>query len=207
MKNKYLKSIIYILLICGISFGITLTMKANVGVDAWDALSQSGSAITNIPIGTVGMCLNFICIFIQLIILKNNFKFKHILQIGLSILLGFSVNFFYYHVLSNFNIYSYIGRIFLLILGNVINAFVVAQIMLLDIVTFPLEGACKVFADKVGISFPKLRQSIDFISILIVLCLTFIFKIDLYVREGTVIGMLIFSPMMGYFMKISKFYK
>ena len=206
MKINYKKIIVYILLICGISFGITLTMKANIGVDAWDALSQSGSAITKIPIGTVGMCLNFICIFIQFIILRNNFKFKHVLQIVLSILLGFSVNFFYYHLLGNLNVNSYIFRILLLITGNIINAFVVAQIMLLDIVTFPLEGACKAFADKVGISFPKLRQVVDIISIIIVVLLSLVFKIDLYVREGTIIGMLIFSPMMGYFMRISKFH-
>lgn len=206
MKNDFIKIIVYILLICGISFGITLTMKANIGIDAWDALSQSGSAITNIPVGTVGMCLNFICILIQFIILKDNFKFKHILQIGLSILLGFSVNFFYYHLLGNLIVNNYLLRILLLVLGNIINAFVVAQIMLLDIVTFPLEGACKAFADKANISFPKLRQRIDIVSIIIVVLLSFIFNIDLYVREGTIIGMLIFSPMMGYFMKISKFH-
>lgn len=198
-----IKKIIYfIILIVGISFGTTLTMKANIGVEAWDALAQSGSAITNIPVGTVLMILNITCVLIQWIILKKDFKFKHMLQIPLSVFIGYLVNYFYYDLFGNLIVNNYFIRVLILILGYLVNAFVVAGIMMLDVVTFALEGACKVISDKYQLSFPKFRQFIDVLSVASVIVLSMMFHIDLYVREGTVIGMLIFGPMIGFFTKI-----
>ena len=198
-----IKKIIYfIILIVGISFGTTLTMKANIGVEAWDALAQSGSAITNIPVGTVLMILNITCVLIQWIILKKDFKFKHMLQIPLSVFIGYLVNYFYYDLFGNLIIDNYFIKVLILILGYLVNAFVVAGIMMLDVVTFALEGACKVISVKYLLSFPKFRQIIDVLSVASVIVLSMMFHIDLYVREGTVIGMLIFGPMIGFFTKI-----
>lgn len=198
-----IKKIIYfIILIVGISFGTTLTMKANIGVEAWDALAQSGSAITNIPVGTVLMILNITCVLIQWIILKKDFKFKHMLQIPLSVFIGYLVNYFYYDLFGNLIIDNYFIKVLILILGYLVNAFVVAGIMMLDVVTFALEGACKVISVKYQLSFPKFRQIIDVLSVASVIVLSMMFHIDLYVREGTVIGMLIFGPMIGSFTKI-----
>lgn len=197
-----IKKIIYfIILIVGISFGTTLTMKANIGVEAWDALAQSGSAITNIPVGTVLMILNITCVLIQWIILKKDFKFKHMLQIPLSVFIGYLVNYFYYDLFGNLIVNNYFIKVLILILGYLVNAFVVAGIMMLDVVTFALEGACKVISDKYQLSFPKFRQIIDVLSVASVIVLSMMFHIDLYVREGTVIGMLIFGPMIGFFTK------
>lgn len=195
------KLIYFIILVICISLGITLTMKANIGVDAWDALAQSGSDISSIPVGTVMMLLNFGCVFIQIILLKKEFKFKHVLQIPLSILIGYLVNYFYYDLFHNLVVRNYLARVLLLLCGYAINAFVVAGIMKLDVVTFALEGACKVISDKYHVSFPKFRQLIDILSIAIVIILSFTFNINLYVREGTVIGMLTFGPMIGVFTK------
>lgn len=198
-----IKKIIYfIILIIGISFGTTLTMKANIGVEAWDALAQSGSAITNIPVGTVLMILNITCVLIQWIILKKDFKFKYMLQIPLSVFIGYLVNYFYYDLFGNLIVNNYFIKVLILISGYLVNAFVVAGIMMLDVVTFALEGACKVISDKYQLSFPKFRQFIDVLSVASVIVLSVMFHIDLYVREGTVIGMLIFGPMIGFFTKI-----
>ena len=199
---KLRKVLCFMLLILCISLGVSLTMKANIGIGAYDAVSQRISALSLIPVGTVMMCSNLLCVFAELLILKKNFKFKHVLQIVLSILLGYLINFFYYDLLGNLVVDNYFLRLILLIVGYTINAFVVAGIMLLDIVTFPLEGVCKAISDQFHIDFSKLRQVADILSVCIVLILWFIFDIELYVREGTVIGMLLFGPLIGIFMKI-----
>ena len=133
------KLICYIVLIITISFGISLMMKANVGVGAWDALAQSGSALTTIPVGTVGMFFNIICILIELVILKKDFKINHAFQIVMSIILGVMVNFFYYDVLGSWVVNNYILRILMLVIGNVITAFVVSTIMLLEVYIFIIQ--------------------------------------------------------------------
>lgn len=187
-----------------ISFGASLTLKAAIGVGAWDALALTGSSITGIQVGTVGMIFNFICIFIELIILRKDFEIKHALQIVISFIVGYTVNFFFYHVLGGINLSNYIVRVTILILGYVINSFVVAVIMLLDVVTFALEGACMAISNKTGLKFHVFRQGVDVMSIVIAIIIAFAFNVPLAVREGTVIGMVIFGPIMGMFMKLLK---
>lgn len=199
---KINRIILCALMIIVVSFGASLTLKAAVGVGAWDALAQTGSAISGIKVGTVGMILNFICILIQLVILKKEFKIRHILQFGMIFILGFTVNFFYYDVMGHLELTNYFVRVGLLILGYVINAFTVAVIMLVDVVTFALEGACKAIADKNGIKFHNFRQGVDVLFIVIAMALSFAFGVPYAIREGTVIGMIIFGPIMGFFMRI-----
>lgn len=92
----------------------------------------------------------------------------------------------------------------ILILGYVINAFTVAVIMLLDVVTFALEGACMAISNKLGFKFHVFRQVVDILCIIISIILALIFDVPLAIREGTLIGMLIFGPIMGIFMKLLK---
>ncbi|WP_238902471.1 hypothetical protein [Clostridium sp. YIM B02506] len=202
MKIK--RIILCFLMIILVSFGASLTLKAAVGVGAWDALALTGSSITGIQVGTVGMILNFLCIFIELVILRKDFKLKHALQIVLCFIIGYTVNFFFYDVLGGINLSNYFVRVAVLIIGYVINAFTVAVIMLLDVVTFALEGACKAISDKTKILFHNFRQGVDVAFIVITIIMAFVFNVPLSVREGTVIGMIIFGPIMGVFMKLLK---
>ena len=45
-------------------------------------------------------------------------------------------------------------------------------------------------------NFGKVRQWVDIISIIIALAVAFIFQDTITVREGTVIGMLLFGPLL-----------
>ena len=155
-----------------------LTLKAAIGVGAWDALAQTGSLVTGIEVGTIGMFCNFLCIFVQVAILRRKFKPIQLLQIPVCILLGLIVNFMLYEVYSNFTINTYWMNVGLLILGYIVSAFAVGMVMVLDIVTFALEGACMAVS---GVT-----------------------DVPLAVREGTIIGMFLFGPMMGIFMKLQK---
>lgn len=199
MKIK--RMVVCFFMIILISCGASLTLKAAIGVGAWDALALTGSSISGIKVGTVGMLLNFICIFIELMILRKNFKIKHALQIALCIIVGYTVNFFFYNVLGGIELSNYFIRVVILIVGYIINAFTVAVIMLLDVVTFALEGACMAVSNKVGIKFHILRQGVDVVCIVVASIVAFTSNVPLAIREGTVIGMVIFGPIMGLFMK------
>jgi uncharacterized membrane protein YczE len=202
MKIK--RILVCCLMIITVSFGASLTLKAAIGVGAWDALALTGSSINGIQVGTVGMIFNFICIFIELIILKKDFKIKHALQIVLCFIIGCTINLFFYDILGGIDLSNYFVRVTILILGYVINAFTVAVIMLLDVVTFALEGACMAISNKLGFKFHVFRQVVDILCIIISIILALIFDVPLAIREGTLIGMLIFGPIMGIFMKLLK---
>ena len=107
--------IIFSFMIVGIGFAFTL--KANVGVGAWDALSASLNSLTGIEVGTLGMILNIVCVLGQIIILRKDFKMIQFLQIPLSVLLGIVINYVLYDILI-FPFESFIGRIIMYIIST-----------------------------------------------------------------------------------------
>ena len=121
MNKNVKKMLLTMLMIILLSVGASLTIKAAIGIGAWDALAQSISNITNIKIGTMGMILNIACIGIQAIVLKKEFGIKHLAQIGVSVLLGFSINFVYYNLLGKIEINSYIINLLLFILIKLVT--------------------------------------------------------------------------------------
>lgn len=201
LVGRFILVVTHILIV---SFGASLAMKAAVGIGAWDAVSQAMSMILPIKVGTFAILLNSSCVLAQLLILHKNFEWPKLLQVGVAILLGVFVNWIYYSIFANLHLTTYWIQMVSYILGIVIIGWGVAMILAIDLVTFPLEALCLVIAEKTGWNFGRIRQGFDIGAILFVLIVSFIFKLPLVVREGTLIGMLIFGPMIDLFMKLFK---
>jgi len=203
--KKMILSLLFItinIVITGI--GASLGIKAAVGVGAWDALSQSISTVIGMKIGTFSMLLNISCVFLQLIMLGKRFKPIALLQVFVAILLGYVVNFMYYTIYANIIIDSYIVNLILFILSVFIIVIGVANIMAMNFISFPLEGACLVISDRFKLNFGKVRQGADILSIIIALVVAITFNDKGTVREGTIIGMLLFGPMLDRIMRFVK---
>lgn len=184
-----------------VGIGFAFTLKANVGVGAWDALSASLYSLSGIEVGTVGMILNIGCVFGQMIILKKDFKVIQLLQIPLSVLLGLVINYVLYEILV-FPFDSFIGGIVMYIVSTEICVVGVALIMVLDEVTFALEGFCDALTKVIPFRFPVVRQFADIVSFGIIVILTLVTQIPWSIGIGTIIGMVIFGPSLGVFMKL-----
>lgn len=184
-----------------VALGASLALKASIGVGAWDAVSQAVSTISPIKVGTFAMILNTSTVLAQWILLGKHFHPQRLLQVGVAVLLGVFVNLIFYTMLGNLSLNSYALKMVVFLVGILTIAVGVAIILAIDFVTFPLEALCLVISDKTGWNFGKIRQGFDFGSIVVVLILTFVFKIPLFVREGTVIGMLIFGPTIDFVMR------
>lgn len=178
-----------------------ITLKAAIGVGAWEALAQTIYDITGLEIGTCGIILNFCCIGIQMLALKKDFKMIQLLQVPLNIILGVVTNLVLYNTLHVITIDSYWINVIIFILGYIVCAVSIGAIMALDIVTFSLEGACEAIARVSGKRLSMIRQGVDIIVIIICLGLSFSLDLPLAIREGTIIGMLIFGPILGISMK------
>lgn len=198
------KIIILTILVCFVSAGVALTLKAEIGVGAIDALTAAISGITDVSIGTVGMVLNFICIFAQIIILRGNFRKIQLLQFPISILFGVVIDFMLYEVFSMLTLNSYVMQLLTLLLGYAIIAFSIAGVMVMDLISFPIEGVSMAISDTINKKFHIIRQLADVLSVTITLILIFTFNQPLLVREGTIIGVIIFGPLLGIFMKVLK---
>lgn len=196
----------YILIVVGfmiVGTGCAFTLKANVGVGAWDSLAKSTSDIIGIEVGTAGIIFNSCCILGQIFILKKKFRLVQLLQLPLSILLGIVINFVLYTLLV-FPFDSMIGGIIMYIIASTVCAFGVSIVMLLDEVTFALEGFCMALTNVMPVKFHVIRQTVDVLSILVVVVLTLTLHIPWSIGIGTIIGMLTFGPTLGIFMKLFK---
>jgi len=180
------------------AIGVSMGLKAAVGVGAWDAFSQSFSYITSIKVGTFSMMLNISCVLLQLILLKRAFKPLAFLQIGMAILLGIMVNLVYYDIMSTWVITSLLLRYVMLISSLLIVIFALSMIMSIDFLSFPLEAACMVVSTKTNISFSKLRQGVDVVCIVIAVGISLLYQVPFTVREGTIFGMIMFAPLLSY---------
>ena len=176
--------------------GASLGIKAAVGVGAWDALSQSVSTVIGMKIGTFSMLLNISCVVVQLLMLGKKFKPISILQVFVAILLGNVVNFMLYDVYANLVINSYFLNLAIYVISVLIIVVGVANITAMNFIRFPLEGACLVISERYNLNFGKVRQWADIFSIIIALVVAFIFKDNYTVGVGTVIGMVMFGPLL-----------
>lgn len=198
---KSLKPYLYLVFFTSlVGFGAAIALKAAIGVGPWDAMAQSVSFITTIKVGTVGMLFNTCCVLLQLIIKGKDFELKTLFQIPMAVATGVLINFFYYNVFESLSINLYITKVIMVLIANIFTSLGVSAIMELGIVSFPLEGFCHTVADKYGLVFSKFRQFIDIIVVAIVFALTFLFNVEMTIREGTVVSLLLFGPLLGIFM-------
>lgn len=207
--NKTVKSYMLLtILIILVSAGVALIIKIDTGLGPWDAMALTFSFLTGIKVGTIGMILNFLCIFGQIAILKKDFKKINFLQIPISILLGNSVNFFVYNVFKNLTFDNYILRLTLSITTIVFITFIIGAIVCLKLPTFSLEAFCSSVNEKTKIPFAKIRQWADFLCVGLIVISTLVFRISWSLREGTIICMIIFGPLLGIFIpRIEKIYE
>ncbi len=179
--------------------GVALGLKAAVGVGAWDAFSQATSMVTGIKVGTFSMMMNLSCIVVQLVILKKDFKPLAFLQIFMAVLLGVFVNLVYYDILGSITISGYFVNLLIYVGSLLVIIAAVALIMSIDFLSFPLEAACVAIASKTRFNFGTIRQWVDIFAIIGAVTIAFLFQNPIPVREGTVIGMLMFGPLIARF--------
>lgn len=177
--------------------GQSLCLKADIGVlAAWDSLSLNLADITGIKVGYYSILFNGLAIAFWFFLLRKELKPIRLLSIPLVLFFGFAVNFFYYDIFT-FEVNSYLLRLCLLILGNLLLAFPLGYITLIDLISFPVEGICYTLEEKYGWPFKRTRTLIDILCIISSLMLSFVFGTSLKIREGTVISMLMLGPLEG----------
>lgn len=199
MKQNYnIKQILYFALgILGIGFFAALQMKLNIGIGPWDGMGRSISYVTNLRVGDVSILLSVSIVFLTLLLLKRDFKLKHILTLLVGILLGQIINYFFYTFFAELVIESYVMKLIVFVLSVVLMAVAVSIVQTSRFISLPLESFCQEFGDRNGKSFAFVRQVVDVFSVITIIALTLLLKVPLTLREGTIISMVIFGPITG----------
>ncbi len=178
-------------------FGISLQLKAAIGQSVLNALAVTLSYTTQMKVGTILNWINTLFFISYLLLRRTRIDYKDGIQIIATIANGYIINLFLYHVLSIFTVESYLYRVILYLIGIIIASISLGAVLAIEIVKFPLESMCLVISEAYKKKFTAVRMSFDVIFLIITLCLTLLTHTPLQIREGTVISLLLLSPLLG----------
>ena len=199
MGKKILRTIVGILLVYG---SVAFAIKAGIGVLPVDAAIASVATLIGMKVGTFSMLFHGSFFLGQIAIEKKNFRKTELLQL-LYITLGGSVlNFFLYTVLSGVSFSAYPLRLIVCVLAFMVSAFGCTMVLETHLMRTPMEGCIQMIAERMGTTMGKLRQKIDIALVIISVAISLIFGVEWTLREGTIIAMLIFGPMMDLWKKL-----
>lgn len=206
--NKKQRSVVRDLIFSAIGIailgaGIALMIKPKIGLAPWDIASFTISEALNIKFGSASMVLNFVAITLQILILRSNFKKSQILQIPVSIFLGLIINFFEYSVFT-FMVSTYLQKLSVFIIGVLVASFGGSILVVVNFITMPAEGLSLAVAEKTKQSFGKMRFGLDLVCTIGSSAIALILSLPLAVKEGTLIGMVLFNIALNIYIKILK---
>lgn len=179
------------------AFGISLTLKASIGVSSFNSLNATLADFSQIKIGTITAGINFLFL-ICCVLLDPQRKLKNYLVMSIALLFfGSTINLFTYFIFPLFTLHSYLLKCLLFILGTIIAGIGTGKVLKYQLLKFPIETFCLFLSERTQRSFKFYRYSIDLVCILIALILTITFHLTLTVREGMIISFLLLSPIIN----------
>lgn len=173
------------------SAGIALVVKSLLGTSPISSLPYVLSLISPFTFGQTTFAVNMVFVVFELLMLRRDFPAVFWLQIPVTILFGFCIDFF----MQLFAIVpeAYALKLLLCLLGTALVALGVAgQGGIADVLMLAGEGAVYVFARKTGIDFGKVKVGND-ISLVAIAAIVSVLTLGTIegIREGTLISALL----------------
>ena len=198
MIKKIARTILGILLVYG---AVAFALKAGIGVLPVDAAITSIALLIGMKVGTFSMLFHGSFFVGQIIMEGRNFKKTEYLQLLYLTLGGYVLNFFLYTVLGNVTFSFYPLRVLVCIMAFAVASFGCMLVMETHLMRTPMEGCIQMLADRMGTTMGKLRQKIDIVLVIISVAISLVFGVEWTLREGTIIAMVIFGPMLDFWKK------
>lgn len=187
-----------------VAFGVALAIKSNLGISpvsspsfaAYNVLLAHG--IQTISYGTCYTIFYLLCMLVQVILLRREYKIINLLQIFVSTVFGWFVDFATGIVGPTFEM-NYFARLGLLAAAIVVIAIGVSFYFGANILPMPSEGVTQAVAKKLkGRPFHQVKVMMDCTFVGMAVIIGFAGTGHLVgVREGTVLTALLVGPVMG----------
>lgn len=183
----------YLLLILAVmiqSAGIALVVKSLLGTSPISSLPYVLSLISPFTFGQTTFAVNMVFVVFELLMLRRDFPAIFWLQVPVTILFGFCIDFFMqlFAILPE----AYALKLLLCLLGTALVALGVAGQGIADVLMLAGEGAVYVFARKFHIDFGKVKVGND-ISLVAIAAIVSVLTMGTIegIREGTLISALL----------------
>ncbi len=179
--------IIYVFGVFALALGVSFSIKSNLGVSPVNSIPYVMSKISHIDMGVCTTIVLTSFIFVQIILMKKEFKVKNLLQLISASLFGSCVSFANNLTHSNVVANHYIIQLLYCFLGIVCVAIGVYTYLGANVLSLPAEGVMEAIVHKFKIQMSSSKIIFDCSVVAIASLLSFIAlaKVD-GVREGTV---------------------
>jgi uncharacterized membrane protein YczE len=173
------------------SLGVSFVTKANLGTSPISSIPYVLSLNFDFSLGEFTIIFSLLLIVLQLLILKKDFKFEHVLQVPISIAFGYFIDLTMI-LLKKINPSSYIMSIAYLLIGCAILGLGVYIEVLADVAMLPGESFVRAITLKLKTDFGATKIAFDVFMTVVAGILSFVFAHKLQgVREGTVVAALL----------------
>lgn len=159
--NEILKN--YAILVFGLfimSFGVALSVKSELGTTPISCIPNVLKYAIPLSLGTITIIFNVLLIVIQVIILKNEFQRKQWMQLVVTIIFGYFIDFALY-VLTPLEPTDYISQWILCIISCFIIALGVYIEVKSNAIVLPGEGVSLAVRHVTHIEFGKIKTAFD----------------------------------------------
>ena len=204
-QNKKIKQIIknYLILIIGLfimALGVSLSVISDLGTTPIATIPNVLKYTIPLSLGVITIIFNLILILIQFIILKSDFEKKQLMQIFVTIIFGYFINFGLY-ILSSIKPKNYFSKWLICIISCFIIAIGVYIEILSKAIILPGEGVSIAVCHVTNIEFGKINTAFDTSNVII----GGIISLILYNNfKGIGLGTIFSGIVVGY---IIRFYK
>lgn len=189
--EKFKRYLIFLVGLFISSLGVSLVTKANLGTSPISSIPYVLSLNFSLTLGNFTIIFSLFLIALQLLILRKDFKLEHLLQIPISILFGYFIDWTML-LLSFVHPDSYLFKVIALLIGCIILGFGVHCEVLADVAMLPGESFVRAVVQTCEREFGSTKITFDVTMTVMATLLSFVFAKELNgVREGTIIAALL----------------
>lgn len=190
-----------------LALGIDLTILADLGTDALTSPALAASTLLepHSPFFTVGntlICLHVLLVLMQIALLRRNYDPVQLLQVLMSLTLGFMVDALLPCV-KQLPVQDYPAQLGYTLLACVVCAFGIFSFVKANLLPLPAEGFCVALSRTFKLKFSLVKVGLDCAMVLIAVGFSLMFLGTVVgVREGTLICASTIGLIIGLFFHI-----
>ena len=187
------------------AFGVTMAVRADIGVAPGSTISYALFKLTPLSLGQCSASVQIACMLLQLIMTRR-MTLKLLFQFPMAYVFGLIIDAFYF--LLDIAFVGYLYRVLFLLGGLVVFSLGIRILVGADILLAPTDGLALALGNLFGWPMSKGKLAFDIIITLGTAILTLIAVGDFFlvVGIGTVICAIGTGPIIGFFTKLFPFF-
>lgn len=196
-KKERIKRYLYFLVGLFInSLGVAIITKADLGTSPISSIPYVLSLKFPLTLGNFTILFSMLLILIQILLLRKKFSFIQLLQIPVSILFGYFIDFSMDYLLAWISPENYIEKLIFMLIGCAVLGFGVSMEFSANVVMLPGEGVVNSLHQVLQKETGTLKICVDVsMSVLAIVGSLLFFQRVNGVREGTIIAAILVGYM------------